>query len=68
MNKRKFLKQAGAASVAAGLVLASRSSQAQAPAGHVKVLIVYHSVPEKPKKWLKGSPKVQTVSLAQASF
>ena len=44
MNKRKFLKQAGAASVAAGLVLASRSSQAQAPGGDTKVLIAYHSV------------------------
>jgi hypothetical protein len=68
MNKRKFLKQAGAASVAAALVLASRSSQAQAPAGDVKILIVYHSITGIWKKWLKELPKVQTVSLAQASF
>ncbi len=54
MNKRKFLKQAGAASVAAGLVLASRSSQAQAPAGDVKVLIVYHSVTGNTEKMAQG--------------
>jgi len=54
MNKRKFLKQAGAASVAAGMVLASRSSQAQAPAGDVKVLIVYHSVTGNTEKMAKG--------------
>ena len=44
MNKRRFLQQAGAASVATGLVLASKSSEAQAPAIDVSVLIVYHSV------------------------
>src|SRR5438045_9624963 len=54
MNKRKFLKQAGAAFVAAGLVLASRSSQAQAPAGDVKVLIVYHSVTGNTEKMAQG--------------
>jgi NAD(P)H dehydrogenase (quinone) len=54
MNKRKFLKQAGAASVAAGLVLASRSSQAQTPAGDVKVLIVYHSVTGNTEKMAQG--------------
>jgi NAD(P)H dehydrogenase (quinone) len=54
MNKRKFLKQAGAASVAAGLILASRSSQAQAPAGDVKVLIVYHSVTGNTEKMAQG--------------
>ena len=54
MNKRKFLKQAGAASVAAGLVLASRSSQAQAPGGDTKVLIVYHSVTGNTEKMAKG--------------
>jgi NAD(P)H dehydrogenase (quinone) len=54
MNKRKFLKQAGAASVAAGLVFASRSSQAQAPAGDVKVLIVYHSVTGNTEKMAQG--------------
>jgi NAD(P)H dehydrogenase (quinone) len=54
MNKRNFLKQAGAASVAAGLVLASWSSQAQAPAGEVKVLIVYHSVTGNTEKMAQG--------------
>src|SRR5437763_11913373 len=54
MNKRKFLKQAGAASVAAGLVLASRSSRAQAPAGDTKVLIVYHSLTGNTEKMAQG--------------
>ena len=54
MNKRKFLKRAGAASVAAGLVLASRSIQAQAAAGETKVLIVYHSVTGNTEKMARG--------------
>ena len=54
MNKRKFLRQAGAASVAAGLVLASRSSEAQAPAADTKVLIVYHSVTGNTEKMAQG--------------
>jgi NAD(P)H dehydrogenase (quinone) len=53
MNKRKFLKQAGVASVAAGFVLASRSSQAQA-AADVNVLIVYHSVTGNTEKMAQG--------------
>ena len=43
MDKRSFLKEAGA-SIGSGVLLASRSSQAQAPDGQVKVLIAYHSV------------------------
>jgi NAD(P)H dehydrogenase (quinone) len=54
MNKRRFLQQAGAASVAAGLVLASRSSEAQAPAADVNVLIVYHSVSGNTEKMAQG--------------
>src|SRR5436190_21350285 len=54
MNKRKFLKQAGAASIAAGLVLTSRSIQAQAAAGETKVLIVYHSVTGNTEKMARG--------------
>src|SRR6476659_6546292 len=54
MNKRKFLKQAGVASLAAGLDLASRSCQAQASAGDVKVLIVYHSVTGNTEKMAQG--------------
>ena len=44
MDKRSFLKEAGAASIASGVLLASGSSQAQAPNDQVKVLIAYHSV------------------------
>lgn len=69
MNKRKFLKQAGAASVAAGLVLASPVESGtstsrkyegfdRVPLGHWKYR----------KNGLKELPKVQMVSLAQASF
>src|SRR4051812_14441841 len=54
MNKRKFLKQAGAASIAAGLVLASRSTQAQLAAGETKVLIVYHSVTGNTENMARG--------------
>src|SRR5438105_1724682 len=53
MNKRKFLKQAGAASVAAGVVLASKTSQAQAPSD-VNILIVYHSVTGNTEKMAQG--------------
>src|SRR5262249_40845914 len=44
MDKRNFLKEVGAASIASGVLLASGSSQAQTPADQVKVLIAYHSV------------------------
>jgi NAD(P)H dehydrogenase (quinone) len=54
MDKRSFLKEAGAASLAAGLVLASNKSQAQAPAGDVKVLIVYHSITGNTEKMAQG--------------
>jgi NAD(P)H dehydrogenase (quinone) len=54
MNKRRFLREAGVASVAAGLVFASRPSQAQAPTGDVKVLIVYHSVTGNTEKMAQG--------------
>jgi NAD(P)H dehydrogenase (quinone) len=54
MNKRRFLQQAGAASVATGLVLASKSSEAQAPARDVSVLIVYHSVSGNTEKMAQG--------------
>lgn len=54
MNKRRFLKEAGAASLAAGLALASRTSWAQAPAGDVKVLIAYYSVTGNTEKMAQG--------------
>jgi NAD(P)H dehydrogenase (quinone) len=54
MDKRSFLKEAGAASLAAGLVLVSNESQAQAPAGDVKVLIVYHSITGNTEKMAEG--------------
>jgi NAD(P)H dehydrogenase (quinone) len=53
MNKRKFLKQAGAASLVAGFVVASKTSQAQAPAD-VNILIVYHSVTGNTEKMAQG--------------
>jgi NAD(P)H dehydrogenase (quinone) len=54
MDKRSFLKEAGAASLAASVLLASRSSQAQAPGGPVKVLIAYHSVTGNTEKMAQG--------------
>ena len=54
MNKRRFLKETGAASLAAGLALASRTSWAQAPGGDVKVLIAYHSVTGNTEKMAQG--------------
>jgi NAD(P)H dehydrogenase (quinone) len=54
MDKRRFLKEAGAASLATGVLLASRSSQAQAPGGQVKVLITYHSVTGNTEKMAEG--------------
>ena len=54
MDKRRFLREAGAASVAAGVVLASRTSQAQAPAGEVEVLIAYYSVTGNTEKMAQG--------------
>src|SRR5689334_12573374 len=54
MNKRKFLKDAGAASVAVGLALSSRSTQAQSSSEAVKVLVVYHSVTGNTEKMARG--------------
>jgi NAD(P)H dehydrogenase (quinone) len=54
MDKRSFLKEAGAASLAASVLLASKSSQAQAPASQVKVLIAYHSVTGNTEKMAQG--------------
>jgi len=54
MDKRSFLKEAGAASLAASVFLASKSSQAQAPASQVKVLIAYHSVTGNTEKMAQG--------------
>jgi NAD(P)H dehydrogenase (quinone) len=54
MDKRSFLKEAGAASLAAGVLLASRPSQAQAPSGQVKVLVAYHSVTGNTEKMAQG--------------
>jgi NAD(P)H dehydrogenase (quinone) len=54
MDKRKFLKDAGAASVAVGLALSSRSTQAQSPSGDVKVVVVYHSVTGNTEKMAQG--------------
>lgn len=54
MDKRKFLKDAGAASVVAGFAFASRSTQAQTPFGDVKVLVVYHSVTGNTEKMGRG--------------
>src|SRR5689334_10041752 len=54
MDKRSFLKEAGAASLVASVLLASRSSQAQGPASQVKVLIAYHSVTGNTEKMAQG--------------
>jgi NAD(P)H dehydrogenase (quinone) len=54
MDKRSFLKEAGAASLAASVLFASKSSQAQAPASQVKVLIAYHSVTGNTEKMAQG--------------
>jgi NAD(P)H dehydrogenase (quinone) len=54
MDKRKFLKDAGAASVAAGFAFASRSAQAQIPPADVRVLVVYHSVTGNTEKMANG--------------
>ena len=54
MDKRSFLKEAGAASLAASVLLASKSSKAQAPASQVKVLIAYHSVTGNTEKMAQG--------------
>jgi NAD(P)H dehydrogenase (quinone) len=54
MDKRSFLKEAGAASLAASVLLASRSSQAQTPSGQVKLLIAYHSVTGNTEKMAQG--------------
>jgi NAD(P)H dehydrogenase (quinone) len=53
MNKRQFLKQAGAASLATGFVVASKTTQAQATAD-VTILIVYHSVTGNTEKMAQG--------------
>lgn len=54
MDKRTFLKEAGAASLAAGVSLASGSSQAQVLGGQVKVLVAYHSVTGNTEKMAQG--------------
>jgi len=54
MNKRRFLKEAGAASAAAALLLAAGPSQAQTPAARVKVLIAFHSVTGNTEKMAQG--------------
>jgi NAD(P)H dehydrogenase (quinone) len=54
MDKRSFLKEAGAASLAASGLLASRSSQAQVPSSQARVLIAYHSVSGNTEKMAQG--------------
>jgi NAD(P)H dehydrogenase (quinone) len=54
MDKRRFLKEAGAASAAAALLLASRQSHAQAPGSVTNVLIAYHSVTGNTEKLAQG--------------
>jgi NAD(P)H dehydrogenase (quinone) len=54
MDKRRFLKEAGTAGVAAGVILASRSSKAQVTSSQVKVLIPYHSVTGNTEKMAQG--------------
>jgi len=54
MDKRSFLKEAGAASLAAGVLLTSRSSQAQIASDQAKVLITYHSVTGNTEKMAQG--------------
>jgi NAD(P)H dehydrogenase (quinone) len=54
MDKRSFLKEAGAASLAAGVLLTSRSSQAQIASDQAKVLIAYHSVTGNTEKMAQG--------------
>ena len=54
MDKRSFLKEAGAASLAAGVLLTGRSSQAQIASDQAKVLIAYHSVTGNTEKMAGG--------------
>ena len=54
MDKRSFLKETGAASLAAGVLLTSRSSQAQVASDQAKVLIAYHSVTGNTEKMAQG--------------
>jgi len=54
MDKRSFLKEAGAASLAAGVLLTSRSSQAQVASDQARVLIAYHSVTGNTEKMAQG--------------
>jgi NAD(P)H dehydrogenase (quinone) len=54
MDKRSFLQQAGAASVAAGVLFASRSARAQASGNELNVLIAYHSVTGNTEKMAQG--------------
>jgi NAD(P)H dehydrogenase (quinone) len=54
MDKRSFLQQAGAASVAAGALLASRSARAQASSSELNILIAYHSVTGNTEKMAQG--------------
>jgi NAD(P)H dehydrogenase (quinone) len=69
MNKRKFLKDAGAASVAVGLAFSSRSTQAQSSSGGVKVLVVYHSVTGNTEKMARGVTEgAQAISGTEVSL
>jgi NAD(P)H dehydrogenase (quinone) len=54
MDKRSFLQQAGAASVAAGALLASRPARAQASSSELNILIAYHSVTGNTEKMAQG--------------
>ena len=54
MNKRKFLQDAGIASLAAGVALASKPLRAQTPASGGNILIVYHSVSGNTEKMAQG--------------
>jgi NAD(P)H dehydrogenase (quinone) len=53
MDKRSFLKEAGAASAAA-VLLGSPQSQAQAPSSVTNVLVAYHSVTGNTEKMAHG--------------
>jgi NAD(P)H dehydrogenase (quinone) len=54
MDKRSFLQQAGAASVAASVLLASGSAHTQTPSSELKILIAYHSVTGNTEKMAQG--------------
>ena len=69
MDKRSFLKEAGAASLAAGVLLTSKSSQAQTATNQAKVLIAYHSVTGNTEKMAQGvADGVKSVAGATADL